>query len=515
MDEFIGSALRLALKKGLTSDIREAARATDRAPSAARAKAGTYRKGRFKLNGLTIVLETPRGAIRSGVSPRGEPWSVKMPAHYGYIARTVGADGDQVDIYVGPKPAKSGTVYVVDQINADTGGFDEHKCVIGCQTTSEAIRLYDAGFSDGKGPSRRGAITPMSWPEFKAWLRYHDTTAPVSTSALRLTKAERGALELAAQYQNRIANGLAGFFSWMLGEPAERMAQAAANSNTPTDPASVVSSSEIKERFDQATSGIQQAFIAGGRRAVNDNPVRSGDKVVAFSFDERDPRSQLAIDSLKGQLVVAIDDRQRQVIQETVSNAVAQGLPPATVARRVKEVVGLTATQAQHVVNYRAELENLDGNALGRQLRDKRYDGVVRRAIEAGSPLTEYQVDRMVAAYQRKYIARRAETIARTESIRAVNQGQFDAVRQAVQNGEYGDVDVEKIWIATKDSKTRDTHRALDGQVARGLNGMFISPSGAMLMHPHDPNAPAEEIINCRCTMAIRLVPRTSEIGDV
>lgn len=513
MDKMVRDGLDLSLKKGVTADLMAAVRATDRKPSPAKAKAGTYKKGRFDLDGLTVVIETPKGVARTGTTPDGRDWSVKMPAHYGYVLRTKGADGDHVDVYIGPRPASSDQVFIVDQLDLFTGGFDEHKCIIGCGDLIEAIQLYDAGFSDGKGPDRRGAITSMHWSAFKDWLMACDTTVPVSTGVVRLEKAERVAASIAAQYQNRIATGVASFFSWLLGDPADAIAEAAANTNSPADTAAVLVESDVRDRFTQAVRGIDSAFLASAKQSANSNLPPPGDKTLAFSFDQRDARSQLAIDGIKGELVQAIDEKQRQAIQIAVSEAVARGEPPDRMARQIKQVIGLTPSQAEQVGNYRRELESLDRNALNRTLRDGRYDGVVDRAINQGAPLTDDQIDRMVGSYQRRYIARRAENIARTESLRAVNQGQFDAIRQAVEGGEYGDVEIEKIWIATKDNRTRDTHRELDGKVVKGLDAVFITTKGNALRHPHDPAAPGDETINCRCTMAIRLVPRSG--GDL
>ena len=55
-----------------------------------------------KLQGLDIAIENPKGSERKGVGKDGEEWSVAMPSHYGFVRRTEGADGDQVDVYVGP-----------------------------------------------------------------------------------------------------------------------------------------------------------------------------------------------------------------------------------------------------------------------------------------------------------------------------------------------------------------------------------------------------------------------------
>ena len=64
-----------------------------------------------------------------------------MPAHYGYVKRTEGADGDHVDVYIGEKP-DSGTVYVVNQVDASTKRFDEHKAFIGFASDREVRQTY-------------------------------------------------------------------------------------------------------------------------------------------------------------------------------------------------------------------------------------------------------------------------------------------------------------------------------------------------------------------------------------
>ena len=84
-------------------------------PTEAQKKAGNYKVGKIKLQGLDISIENPKGSVRKGKDKDGEEWSVTMPAHYGYVRRTEGADGDQVDIYLSDRPAESDPVFVVDQ----------------------------------------------------------------------------------------------------------------------------------------------------------------------------------------------------------------------------------------------------------------------------------------------------------------------------------------------------------------------------------------------------------------
>ena len=160
------------------------------APSDGQKEAGNYQKGHLRLGGMDITIDTPKDAERSGTAPDGTRWSVKMPAHYGYVKRSEGADGDQVDVYIGPE-ADTGRVFVFDQFDPKTRRFDEHKAVLGVRSIEDAQDLYDGGFSDGSGPRRRGGVTEMSTDEFRTWAMSGDTSKPlgeVATSAPKKPK---------------------------------------------------------------------------------------------------------------------------------------------------------------------------------------------------------------------------------------------------------------------------------------------------------------------------------------
>lgn len=154
--------------------IRIEVRKVDTDPTDAQKESGTYRKGHVSLHGMNIAIENPKGSKRSGKDPDGNEWSVTMPAHYGYVKRTEGADGDHVDVYIGEKP-DSGTVYVVNQVDASTKRFDEHKAFIGFASDREVRQTYDAAFDDKRGPARRHSIVMMPVETFKTWLRDGDT----------------------------------------------------------------------------------------------------------------------------------------------------------------------------------------------------------------------------------------------------------------------------------------------------------------------------------------------------
>src|SRR5579864_2250737 len=156
------------------------------APTEAQKEAGNYRKGHVRVHGMDLSIETPKGAKRSGKGKDGKPWSVTMPAHYGYIRGTKGADGDHVDTYLGPHPGNP-NVHVVDQVDADTGKFDEHKALIGFQSRQHALDHYHRGFSDGRGKDRVGAVTTMPAHKFRSWVEKGRRTRPLGTLRVNRT----------------------------------------------------------------------------------------------------------------------------------------------------------------------------------------------------------------------------------------------------------------------------------------------------------------------------------------
>jgi Inorganic Pyrophosphatase len=155
----------------MAEDIKTAASEVSTEPTDAQKEAGNYKKGHVNIQGLDVTIENPQGSERSGTDTNGKPWSSTMPAHYGYVKGTQGADGEHVDVYVGNKPA-SKKVWVIDQKSAETGNFDEHKSFVGYESKEDVIKDYDAAFSDGKGAVRRGdAVHEMTMSEFKKWLK--------------------------------------------------------------------------------------------------------------------------------------------------------------------------------------------------------------------------------------------------------------------------------------------------------------------------------------------------------
>lgn len=117
----------------------------------------------------------------------------------------------------------------------------------------------------------------------------------------------------------------------------------------------------------------------------------------------------------------------------------------------------------------------------------------VRDAIIEGERAGE-TIDAIAARVRSVFTASRtrASTIARTEVLSAANEGNLEGMRQS-------GVATEKVWLATSDDRTRDTHASADGQTV-GVEEAF-SVGGVEMMFPGDPSAPARETIACRCTL--------------
>lgn len=235
--------------------------------------------------------------------------------------------------------------------------------------------------------------------------------------------------------------------------------------------------------------------------------------VIDFSFDQTNYSAVEAMRMNRLRLIRGFTDQQRLTTRQALAAGIEQGLNPREQARLFRDSIGLTPYQERVVRNYRRQLEEADVGALERELRDRRYDGSVRRAID-GAKIPKAQVDRMVEAYRRRMVNLRAETIARTESLRAVHQGVQNTYQQAVDEGVLQAQELVRTWNTASDSRVRDSHSSMDGQ-KRAFNEPFVSGNGSRLMYPTDPSGPAEDTINCRCVVAVTMNLESSDVAGV
>lgn len=148
---------------------------TETNPTEAQKKAGNYKKGHLTFGGYDFTVETPKGVTRSGKDEQGKPWSVTMHDTYGYILGKIGVDGDHIDMFINDAAdldTFDGNVYVVDQVNPETGEFDEHKVMYGYPDEAAATKAYLSNYS--KGWKGLGKVTSVPKVTFDKWLESSD-----------------------------------------------------------------------------------------------------------------------------------------------------------------------------------------------------------------------------------------------------------------------------------------------------------------------------------------------------
>lgn len=132
------------------------------------------------FHGIPISIENKKGTIREGINSDGKSWSNRMAADYGYIKRTLGKDGDQVDVFVGPNK-NSNKVFIIDQLHHSKVRFDEHKCLVGFNDKKQALTAYHKSYGRKYGAHHSvGGVTEMSLDAFKEWLKGGGGKKPVS-----------------------------------------------------------------------------------------------------------------------------------------------------------------------------------------------------------------------------------------------------------------------------------------------------------------------------------------------
>ena len=155
----------------LQSEVTRAEQQTNAEPTEGQKEAGNYKKGRVKVGPFDVVIEQPRGSVRSGVDANGKAWETTMQNTYGYFGGTKGVDGDAIDVFLGNDLDgwDGTTVFVVDQYNPD-GSFDEHKVMLGFNSQEEAEAAYFANYEADWAKTHRTEVTAVPLADFNEWV---------------------------------------------------------------------------------------------------------------------------------------------------------------------------------------------------------------------------------------------------------------------------------------------------------------------------------------------------------
>lgn len=265
----------------------------------------------------------------------------------------------------------------------------------------------------------------------------------------------------------------------------------------------------LKHAADSLGAASNVAFVTSGQSTA---AFLTGADVGRIVFDQVNLNAVAMMQATRLELIREFTAEQLKATSMALVAGVEAGTNPRAAARNFRDSIGLTSTQWTHVDNYRSALERVGlddeaaSNALGRALRDKRGDRTVLAAARAGRKLPAEKIDWLVSRYTARYVKHRAEVIGRTEAMRAVNQGNEEAYRQAIAAGTINADQISREWRTRIDTRERKTHRYLNGQ-KRGWGETWVTENGE-LRYPGDPAAPAKETIQCRCAILTRIRQR-------
>lgn len=125
--------------------------------------------GRVDFQGLPVSIENRKGSYRTWKDHfNGTEGKTLMRCAYGYVRGTLGTDGDEVDVYLGPDK-KSDKVFVITQMKTPKfAEIDEQKCMLGFSSAKEAKAAYLAQYDN---PKFFGSMKEMSLEDFKSKLK--------------------------------------------------------------------------------------------------------------------------------------------------------------------------------------------------------------------------------------------------------------------------------------------------------------------------------------------------------
>lgn len=258
----------------------------------------------------------------------------------------------------------------------------------------------------------------------------------------------------------------------------------------------------IAEAMDQNT--LRDAFLPVRERirlAVRDavnvsaRDLPAAARTVGVGFDILNPRVIDAIRRLETQVIGSMETGVRETVRQIVERGLTDGLAPRAVARQLRDHLSLAPNQEQAVANFERMLREGDVEALTRQLRDRRFDSTLKKAL-AGEGLTDEQISRMTAAYRARMEAFNANTIARTAALDAQKLGQKLTWDAAIARGDVDGSRLTKTWVGVMDDRERPTHVAMEGQTVP-----YDQPYSNGQMVPGDTE------YNCRCLSIFRLKP--------
>jgi hypothetical protein len=219
----------------------------------------------------------------------------------------------------------------------------------------------------------------------------------------------------------------------------------------------------LREAWELSAARVMRRAWSGATKAIRK------DLETEAVLSAKEQESLLWLEDHGAVLAKQLTKANRKAIRAVLEQAIKEGWGMRKTAAAIKPSIGLLPTQNKAVSNRRKKLE-----------------------------AQEWKPDRIqshVERYAKKLLKQRAENIARTETIRAMNVGQMEAWKQLQRDGFLPD-DVKHKWIVAGDERMCEFCMELGDSEPVPLKEGWESSEYGNVKHP--PLHPS-----CRCSTGI------------
>lgn len=283
------------------------------------------------------------------------------------------------------------------------------------------------------------------------------------------------------------------------------------------DFASAVAGLDIEEAaFDELRTLLIETYAQGG---VNEITGRRWP--VPVRWNSATPQAEQFARYVIGEHITEIVRDTHDAVRWTMGDSIAFGRSANQTAldivgrvgpsgRREGGILGLNTQRAQWVSAFRQKLMTDPQSVANHPM----LTAAQRRLLAGEKALSQSQINAIMRTYENAQLLSRGRAIAITERGNAINAGAVEAWRQAAEKLRVPVSALVKTWMHTGMHKhERMTHLLANGDKVIGLNTPFQIGIHSM-QYPHDPMAPASEVINCHCRVKINLPKNWRELAN-
>lgn len=224
-------------------------------------------------------------------------------------------------------------------------------------------------------------------------------------------------------------------------------------------------------------------------------------RLVNFVTENADTSSDFGVSEiLNSQSVNKLDtvlNTRFQALEVAIANGTVKETLRGTALREIKQ--GLTPKAKTFLKNQALER----ATSISSTVKERMVNIAKEIAAKDGDLLAFRQA--LLEAFQGELTTGKINTIAVTEYRSAYNYGQNHAVEALDEKVSEDNQKVVRTWTTAGDEDVRESHQQVDGE-ERDVGENFSNG----LLHPCDPNGSPEDVINCRCSLEIKVVEKDS-----